>query len=290
MHVYYFGCPANTRGAHGCCRGGNRPRGVAAAAQPVADRVYRHAGDVYGGAGHFHCQHRAATHRGKFWREHERVDVGTDELSSLERHRAADQRVACDANRAKAILHVVRGAFCRKQFSLRLRADVGDARLFPSAARDGRRRIAAERAVHSGGYVHAAAARHGVFDLRNGGRPGSGDRPHNRRLDYGQLQLAVDFLYQRADQHHIAIPHLPIRRGPAIPQRGAHKSNQGRNRLRGPGTCGPGGWLSADGDGQGTGARLVRFALDHSGLHCGVRYLSCLGHMGMAPFRIRSWN
>ena len=64
-----------------------------------------------------------------------------------------------------------------------------------------RRRLAAERAVNSGGHFLPSKARHGVFDLRHGGGAGAGDRPDVRRLDHRQLQLALDFLHQRADQH-----------------------------------------------------------------------------------------
>ncbi len=102
----------------------------------------------------------------------------------------------------KTLLHVLRGAVRREQFSLRPCADARDAGVLPRASGNRRRRLAAERTIDSGRYVSPlATARHGVFDLRHGGGAGAGDRSDDRRMDHGQLQLALDFLHQRAHQH-----------------------------------------------------------------------------------------
>ena len=48
----------------------------------------------------------------------------------------------------------------------------------------GRRGIAAERTIDSGGYISAIDARHGIRGVRDGGGGGAGDRSDTRRLDY----------------------------------------------------------------------------------------------------------
>ena len=61
----------------------------------------------------------------------------------------------------------------------------------------------------------------------DGGGAGAGDRPNSGRMDHGQLQLAVDFLYQRANQHCFPVSHISFRRGPAVSARGAAKAKKG---------------------------------------------------------------
>ena len=73
---------------------------------------------------------------GTFRREHERIHVGAHQLSGFKRHRAADQRVAGDAIRAQALLHVLRGAVCRQQFSVRAGADARHAGAFSGFCRE----------------------------------------------------------------------------------------------------------------------------------------------------------
>ncbi len=54
----------------------------------------------------------------------------------------------------------------------------------PRAARRGRRRVAAQRAIDSGRYVSSGEARHGIRGLWNGGGGGAGHRPYAGRLDH----------------------------------------------------------------------------------------------------------
>ena len=114
--------------------------------------------------------------------------------------------------------------FADEQFSVRTGAEPGAAGFFSHPAGRGGRRLATERAGHSCRYVSAGQARHGVFHLRNGGGGGSRNRPHAGRLDHGQLQLALDFLYQRAHQPALALPDASIGRGSAVSSRGTGKA------------------------------------------------------------------
>ena len=103
--------------------------------------------------------------------------------------------------RPQAVLHDVRRAVYGQQLSVRPGAEPRHADFLSRAAGRGRRGIAAERAGHPGRHLPAIEARHGVRGVRHGGGGGAGDRPHARRLDHRQLQLALDFLHQRSHQH-----------------------------------------------------------------------------------------
>ena len=72
----------------------NHAAGMASAPQSVAHHADGDAGGVHGGAGHVHRQHRAAAHRRQSVGDAGGGDVGADELSGCERHRAADDRLA----------------------------------------------------------------------------------------------------------------------------------------------------------------------------------------------------
>ena len=83
-------------------------------------------------------------------------------------------------------------------FPVRTRAVARNAGVLPHHAGSGRRRACHQRAGDSRRHVYARKARHGVCGLRHGGGAGARDRPDARRLDHRQLQLALDFLHQRA--------------------------------------------------------------------------------------------
>ena len=80
-------------------RSGSNERAVASACQSLVDRLRGDAGDVHGSAGHFHRLGRAALHRGQPRRDAVGSDVGADQLSGLQRHCAAGQRLAFEAFR-----------------------------------------------------------------------------------------------------------------------------------------------------------------------------------------------
>jgi len=97
------------------------------------------------------------------------LSVGVDErhldldvVSGVERHRAAGQRLAVDADRAQALLHDLRGAVHRQLVSVRAGAQPRHADLLPRLAGRRRRRAAAERAGDPRRHLPAAEARHGV--------------------------------------------------------------------------------------------------------------------------------
>ena len=52
--------------------------------------------------------------------------------------------------------------------------------------------------------------RHGVRGVRDGGGRSTSDRADDRRMDHGQLQLALDFLHQCSDQSAFVVPDAPI--------------------------------------------------------------------------------
>ena len=80
--------------------------GMASAPQPVARRDGRDAGDIHAGAGHVHRQHRAAAHRRQPVGDHRPGDVGVDQLSRLERHHPADDRLAGKSFRPETRVHL----------------------------------------------------------------------------------------------------------------------------------------------------------------------------------------
>ena len=117
--------------------------------------------------------------------------------------------------RPQTLLHDLRGAVRHQLHAVRPRALAAPAHLLPRSAGSRRRRPPAQRAGHPRRHLPPAQARPGLRRLRHGRRPRPRHRPHPRRLDHRQLQLALDLLHQRPHRHPLPLPHLPHRRRPA---------------------------------------------------------------------------
>ncbi len=97
---------------------------------------------------------------------------------------------------AKTLLSPVHSALHAQFVVLRRRSDSGGPDRVPGDPGSRRGRTPADGPVHSGRYRSASAAWHGLRAVRNHRHPGAHHRPDAWRLDYGQLFLALDFLYQ----------------------------------------------------------------------------------------------
>src|SRR6266699_2419414 len=80
--------------------------------------------------------------------------------------------------------------------NVRSRSLIGPADLLSDSAGGRRRRPRSRRAGHSCGYVPSAEATRGFRALQHGHCDCACNRPAPWRLDYRQLELAVDLLYQ----------------------------------------------------------------------------------------------
>ncbi len=110
--------------------------------------------------------------------------------------------------------------------AVRLCADAATADCGACAAGPWRRRPRHQRTGHPGRHLSRGKTRPGLRAIRHGGGGGAGHRPHLRRLDHRQLQLALDLLHQRSGGAGVAVPHKPHGRGPAVPE-GAQGSRAG---------------------------------------------------------------
>ena len=72
---------------------------------------------------------------------------------------------------------------------------------------------------HSRRYLSAGTPGHGVRHLWDGGGACPVYRTDSRRLDNRQLQLALDFLYQRSNRNYLATAHQSFRPGSALSER-----------------------------------------------------------------------
>src|SRR6202161_4162380 len=132
------------------------------------------------------------------------------------------------------------------------------------AARNRRRRIAAERTGDPERYVFAGKARHGVRGVWTRRGCSADDRAVAGRMDHRQFLLALDFLYQRSGGNHFADPDVIPGQRSAVHEEsqpeGRIPDRLHRNRVDQP-------WLGqhADHSGQGRARRLVFVGL-HSGL------------------------
>src|SRR5712671_3242351 len=194
--------------------------------QSLGDRDYCDAGHVYGGAGHFHCERGAASHFRQFVGGRGRIDLGADVLPGLQRDCAAALWMVLLLDWAQAVLYVVRGAVHGQFVSLRPGAELGRARAFPYFAGYRRWRFAAQRAGHFERHVFGRKARHGFRRVRNRGGRRADHRSLARRLDHGQLFLALDFLHQRAGGNHFAFADFRTHQRSAV-----HEARQHQERL-----------------------------------------------------------
>ncbi len=101
------------------------------------------------------------------------------------------------------------------------------------------------------------------------------------------LQLALDFLHQRADRHAFAVPDEPHGRRPAVPETRAGEKKRHSRRLRGPGADHARDRQLADRARQGAGGRLVFVALDYRAGGSGGLRVHGLDRVGVASSESR---
>ena len=111
----------------------------------------------------------------------------------------------------KRFYMIVRRHLHHQLVSLRSAPQPAHADLLPHPAGRGRRRPAAQRTSDSGGHLFREATRHGLCHVWNGGRRRARHRPNTRRMDYRQLQLALDIPHQRAHRHPLACAYAACR-------------------------------------------------------------------------------
>src|SRR5271165_2422975 len=100
--------------------------------------------------------------------------------------------MAVDADRPQALLHGLRGAVHAELDAVRHGGEPSHVDPLPGDAGPGRGWTGTERTGDSGRYLRPRTTEHGLCHLRHGDRGGAGDRADIGRVDYGQLQLALD--------------------------------------------------------------------------------------------------
>ncbi len=156
-------------------------------------------------------------------REQRSEHLGADFLSGFECHHPADQRLARRRLGTEALFHVLFGRLYGEFFALRYCAESRVSSFVSSAARRGRRRVAADGAGHSGRHFSAATARLGVCALWHHGDHGADHRSDPGRVDHLQLFLAVDFLHQSAGRHRHMVSGSALRRRSSLSSDGSSR-------------------------------------------------------------------
>ena len=134
-----------------------------------------------------------------------RSHLGPHQLPRLHRHRPAHLRLALRPLRTQALLHDLRRDLHRLLVPLRHRQHPPAPHLRAHPARRRRRRPRPQRTGHPRRHLPRRKARSGLRRLRHGRRHRARHRPHPRRLDHRQLQLALDLLHQHPRRHPLPL-------------------------------------------------------------------------------------
>src|SRR5580658_2445567 len=183
----------------------------------MADRTHRDDRYLHGGARLEHRQCRAAAYCRQPVRDRRPGHLGADLIPRFQRHHPASGCMAVGGNGTQALLYDLRGALHGMLVSLWNRSLAWHAYRVSRHAGSWRWRTTAQRTSHPRRYFSTRTARYGVRHLWNGGGAGALDRTDSGRLDNRQLQLALDFLYQRSDRNNLAIAYQSFRPGSALP-------------------------------------------------------------------------
>ncbi len=132
---------------------GRRGGGVEAEVQSVGDRGCGRDGRVHGGARYQHRQRRVAAPGRRPGCQQRRKHMGVDVLSGVERHRAADDRMAGDDIWSQAAVPAVHLPVHPHLPAVWHRAESVDAGPLPRDSRRRRRRASADGAGHPGGHL-----------------------------------------------------------------------------------------------------------------------------------------
>ena len=137
-----------------------------------------------------------ALHGRQSGRQQRPEHLGADFLPGFQCDRPSHQRLARRRDWTEALLHGVSGRLYCEFFAVRGGAESRASAFLSSAARRGRRRIAADGASHSGRHFSTATTRLGVCAVWHYGHHGAHDRTNSGRMDHLQLFLAMDFFHQ----------------------------------------------------------------------------------------------
>ena len=184
----------------------------------MADRRLGDVGYGDGGAGYFRRQRRVAAHRGQSLRHHGRSHLGPHQLPHLQRDHPAGHKLDRKIHRPQAFSHPLHHHFYHRVSPMRSGAEPTDTDPRPHFAGNGRRCASADRAVRIAREFPAGQTRCGDGAIRHGRRGGADHRPDPRRLDHGQLFVAVDLLHQFAGGSVGGVHGEHVRRGPAVPE------------------------------------------------------------------------
>ncbi len=221
-------------------------------------RRFGDAGHVHGGAGYHRSQRLAAAHRRQPFGEYHRGHMDAHVIPGGQRDHSADHRMAGADVRPEAPADDGGDGLHDRLGDVRLRDQPGDADCVPRGAGSDRRRAAAGFAGGDARSVSAAGSGQGNGVLGHRHRGGADAGAGAGRLDHGQLQLALDLLYQPAGRAGGGSdgPHVHLR--PALSAAGI-----ARHRYVGHRFPGAGHRIAADHARQGAGGRLVRVAVHH---------------------------
>jgi len=224
----------------------------------VAGGFLRAADHLHAGPGHLGGQRLAAAYRRRPVRLHARSFLGADQLFGGRRHHAGGLQLAERLHRAQALHGPFGGPVHDFLRPLRHGPEPAAAYHSPHPAGHRRRRPSAAGAGRAPGKLPAGEARPGHGGLRDGDSRGADHRPHPRRLDHGQLFLALDLLHQRPDRRARPCPAEHVPRGPSLPEAGQVRED----RLLRPGADGHRHRRFPARDRQRPGSGLVRRRLD----------------------------
>src|SRR6202453_2859461 len=169
--------------------------------KPVADRGNGRVGGLYGGSRYLHRKCCTSTHCRRPRRQHQPRYLGTNQLSCLQRDHPPGWCMGVERYRPQEFLSAVEyDLHCGKLF-LWYRADTPD--LAFCTCPSGRRRgwPPANGAGYHGGFVRTEETGPGIRALRSRRCTCAVPRTDDRRLDHGQLFVAMDLLYQSACWH-----------------------------------------------------------------------------------------
>jgi hypothetical protein len=192
--------------------------GLASAPQPVAGRAGRDAGDVHAGARHLHRQHRPAAHR------RQPVGATTDQATwVLTSYLVANAIIlpmtgwlGNHFGRKRVFISCIgMFTFASALCGWREPADADSGAHFAGAGGGAMVPIAQAILLESFPAQKRGAA---MATFAQGVVVAPDHRPDARRLDHGQLFVALDFLHQPAGRHAGDVPGGMARGGPALHQ------------------------------------------------------------------------
>ena len=149
----------------------------------MVDRINPDDGDLYGVAGHEHCERFAATHCRRAGNQPGRSNLGADQLPGGERGGPPPQRMAEPVVWPKKLLHGMRSTLHAHFVSMRDSPEPWALDIIPSVPGDRRRRLGSFGTGYAGRRLSASKARGGFRALQHGHRISPGTWANSGRVD-----------------------------------------------------------------------------------------------------------